>query len=73
MNEHVHKREKGVKGFLKKVTNTRIEPGILADYKQEIAQYTRVFEVRTLAHYYLVLKTGIGRDQNLPDAATRRR
>ena len=45
-------REKGVKGFLRKITDARIEPGIIADYKQEIVQRTRVFEVRFL--YYII-------------------
>ena len=47
MDELMQIREKGVKGFFRKITDARIETGAVADYKQEIVQCTRVFEVRT--------------------------
>ena len=56
MNELLQIREKGVKGFLRKITDARIEPGVIADHKQEIVQCTSVFEVRTPCYRITILR-----------------
>ena len=73
MDERMQVRDKGVKG-LRKVADARIEPGIIADYKQEIVQCTRVFEVRIPVLYHLHIEAPVvGYDQNLSDSTRSRR
>ncbi|CAG7851405.1 Vegetative incompatibility protein HET-E-1 [Serendipita indica DSM 11827] len=47
MDELKHGRDQGVKGFFRKFTDAKIDMGNIADYKQEIAEATRVFEDTT--------------------------
>ncbi|CAG7852082.1 Vegetative incompatibility protein HET-E-1 [Serendipita indica DSM 11827] len=47
IDELKHGRDQGVKGFLRKFTDSKIDIGNIADYKQEIAHATRVFEDAT--------------------------
>ncbi|CAG7848121.1 Vegetative incompatibility protein HET-E-1 [Serendipita indica DSM 11827] len=47
MDELKHGRDQGVKGFFRKFTDAKIDIGNIADYKQEIAEATRVFEDTT--------------------------
>ncbi|CCA76483.1 related to WD-40 repeat-containing protein-Laccaria bicolor [Serendipita indica DSM 11827] len=47
MNELKHSRDQGMNGFFRKITDSKMNTGNIAEYKQEILQATRVFEDMT--------------------------
>ncbi|PVF91789.1 WD40 repeat-like protein [Serendipita vermifera] len=48
VDQALNEREKGAKGLFKKIGSTRIEPGVLAVYRDEIMQYSKTFNEATL-------------------------
>ncbi|PVF91743.1 WD40 repeat-like protein [Serendipita vermifera] len=43
VNQVLNEREKGAKGLFKKISTSRIEPGVLATYRDEIMRHSRTF------------------------------
>ncbi|PVF91672.1 WD40 repeat-like protein [Serendipita vermifera] len=48
VNQVLNEREKGAKGLFKKISTSRIEPGVLATYREEIMKHSRAFNEATV-------------------------
>ncbi|PVF96824.1 WD40 repeat-like protein [Serendipita vermifera] len=48
VSQALKERETGTKGLLKRLSSSRIEPGVLARYRDEIAQHSKTFDEVTV-------------------------
>ncbi|PVF91788.1 hypothetical protein CPB86DRAFT_745178, partial [Serendipita vermifera] len=48
VDQALKERETGTKGLLKRISSSRIEPGVLAGYRDEIAQHSKIFYEATM-------------------------
>ncbi|PVF94732.1 WD40 repeat-like protein [Serendipita vermifera] len=48
VSQELEERETGTKGLLKRISSSRIEPGVLVAYRDEIAQHSKTFNEATM-------------------------